>query len=516
LQGLLAYFTRSFHDFIIECDSDGQILSIWSSNGAVSHAFRRSLIGRPLGELAGPRFSPLLRAIIRRVLQGPRHHPEVVDFSSAIGGVPTSFRAQISRAGAENFPSWVVIHVQDVTSRQLADIRLRASAALVSNAAEIAEMGVWETDLASQSTYWSPETFRLYGLAPVVPPQQPADLWPLPHFKHARRLRRKFAKAVRSAVPFRFSDQYTRPDGSIRKMVGAGAPVTDDSGKVVRVVGVIRDITHESHTAANLRRLSDQLLKVRSDEQRRMGRELHETTAQTLAALKMTLGQIGRSIPARDDRIQKLLRSSEDLARNAVREVRFVSSLLHPPLLDEAGLPAALRTYARLFAERGGLPITVQIQDDFGRLDEEIELAIFRIAQESLTNVQRHARAARACVRVNRTASRVAIQVKDDGVGFAFHPKKSTLSAPLGVGIVGMRERVEQMGGHFQIITAPRKGTTVRAWLPIHSLKETADDRKNSAEGRIPLKGGISRSARRRPRHRSQGSARVARTRNRP
>jgi signal transduction histidine kinase len=402
------------------------------------------------------------------------------------------------------------LRIQDTTAQHNLEERLRQSEILLQHAEEVADMGTWEYDLKTGHARWSKQLFRLHGLNPSHVPLKIDELWRTLNFKNVEKLRREFETTVRAGLPFRFSEPYTLPDGSVRILDGLGAPVTDPAGKIVRVLGVTRDITSHSRTQANMRWLSHQLLTIRGEEQRRMSRELHETTSQTLAALKMTLAQISRSVPRRNNRIHQLVKASRDLASAAVREVRFVSSFLHPPLLEETGLAVALRSYAKLFAERGGVPVQVHISEDFGRIQKETELTIFRIAQESLTNVHRHARATAASLRVERDDKSVTIEIKDDGIGIFHVIPEATARVPLGVGIAGIRERVDQLHGTFDIISAPGNGTSIRAMLPLNPAKEIQHELKTDAQRGRRAKT-LSDSRRRRSRDRPARNSQLAR-----
>jgi PAS domain S-box-containing protein len=382
---------------------------------------------------------------------------------------------------ASTAPRTGVLRVKDITDQHLLEQRLHDSQVMLEHAEEIADMGTWEYDSAKGAVIWSKQHSRLHGLDQNHLPSNVDELWRALNFKNSEKLQKDFESAIRAGQPFRFSEPYTLPDGSVRILDGLAAPVADAAGKVVRVVGVTRDVTSLARAQANLRWLSHQLLTIRSEEQRRMSRELHETTAQTLAALKMTLAQIARSVPRHNNKVQKLVRASATLASAAVREVRFVSSFLHPPMLEETGLVTALGSYAKLFAERGGVPVQVHIASNFGRLEKSLELTVFRIVQESLTNVHRHARANLASVRIERNAGTVMVEIKDDGIGIFHVLPGSQDQVPLGVGIAGIRERVDQLHGQFDIISTPGAGTTIRALIPV-TTEEIQNDHKTYVE----------------------------------
>ena len=495
-----ASIIRRFHEFIFEFDPAGKILCMWSSNAALSFEFRRRRLGSPLHKLLGSARWLFLRRALRRISR--KAASLHFQLPLVLARQSRWFELTLARSGQSAAASpYFVLHSKDVTSRRALAERLRNAEIMLEHAEEIAQIGTWELDLKSGKVLWSRQLFKLHGIDPVQHPPRLDDIWRTLKFKNIEKLRRDFESSVDTGSLFRFSEPYTLPDGSIRMLEGLAAPVADSTGKVVRFVGVTRDVTSQSRTQANLRWLSHQLLTIRNEEQRRVSRELHETTAQTLAALKMTLGQIGRSVPRRNSKVHKLVKTSASLASDAVREVRFVSSFLHPPMLEETGLVTALRSYTKLFAERGGVPVKAEIANDFGRLDPGLELTIFRIVQESLTNVHRHARATSASVRIERDPNFVRVEIKDDGIGIYHVLPDTSAQVSLGVGLAGMRERIDQLQGQFDIVSAVGAGTTIRALLPIAQKEMKHDDQTDAKRERRAQT--LSDSRRRRPRHRA-------------
>ena len=495
-----ASIIRRFHEFIFEFDPAGKILCMWSSNAALSFEFRRRRLGSPLHKLLGSARWLFLRRALRRISR--KAASLHFQLPLVLARQSRWFELTLARSGQSAAASpYFVLHSKDVTSRRALAERLRNAEIMLEHAEEIAQIGTWELDLKSGKVLWSRQLFKLHGIDPAQHPPRLDDIWRTLKFKNIEKLRRDFESSVHTGSLFRFSEPYTLPDGSIRMLEGLAAPVADSTGKVVRFVGVTRDVTSQSRTQANLRWLSHQLLTIRNEEQRRVSRELHETTAQTLAALKMTLGQIGRSVPRRNSKVHKLVKTSASLASDAVREVRFVSSFLHPPMLEETGLVTALRSYTKLFAERGGVPVKAEIANDFGRLDPGLELTIFRIVQESLTNVHRHARATSASVRIERDPNFVRVEIKDDGIGIYHVLPDTSAQVSLGVGLAGMRERIDQLQGQFDIVSAVGAGTTIRALLPIAQKEMKHDDQTDAKRERRAQT--ISDSRRRRSRHRA-------------
>jgi len=219
--------------------------------------------------------------------------------------------------------------------------------------------------------------------------------------------------------------------------------------------------------AANqeLRGLAARLMQSQDDERRRIARELHDSIGQTLAALTMNLTTVVADI---DKLALTGKKASESLAlvEEVNKEVRTVSYLLHPPLLDEAGLASALRWYAEGFSERSKIKVDLDIPEDFGRFPQELETAIFRTVQECLTNIHRHSGSPIAKIHLAHTEGEIRLKVEDRGVGIpAEKLDEATSPGTLGVGVRGMRERVRQLGGSLDI-QSDRSGTTVAARMP--------------------------------------------------
>lgn len=216
----------------------------------------------------------------------------------------------------------------------------------------------------------------------------------------------------------------------------------------------------------NLRELSARLMQLQDDERRRIARELHDSVGQTLAALGMNLSLVRNDVE-RLSGIISTLNDSENLIREMSSEVRTISHLLHPPLLDEAGLCSALRWYVDGFAQRSGIKVELNMPDDFGRLPAEMETAIFRVVQESLTNIHRHSGSPVAKIQLREPGEQVVVEIADKGKGIPREKleEMSSTGTP-GVGIRGMRERLRQLGGALDIESG-KSGTVVVVKLPV-------------------------------------------------
>jgi signal transduction histidine kinase len=215
--------------------------------------------------------------------------------------------------------------------------------------------------------------------------------------------------------------------------------------------------------------LSSQILHLQDEERRRLARDLHDSTGQLLAALTMNLDMIGHAAEALDARSRRALVESRSLAEQCVREVRTLAYLLHPPMLDELGLVTAVRWYVEGFTKRSGIHVVMDLPE-IGRLPAPIETAIFRVVQEGLANLHRHASTRTASIRLRATADGVALEIHDEGRGLrdAGTPRNGKpRQQALGVGIQGMGERMRQLGGTFDI-EFTESGSTVRVSVPLN------------------------------------------------
>jgi signal transduction histidine kinase len=238
----------------------------------------------------------------------------------------------------------------------------------------------------------------------------------------------------------------------------------------------VRERTADLDTANHsLRELSARLLQLQDDERRRIARELHDSVGQMLVALTMNLSAVRLDVE-RLSKITHALTDSENLVQEMSSEVRTISHLLHPPLLDEAGLLSALRWYVEGFVRRSKIEVDLDLPDNFGRLPRESETAIFRVVQECLTNIHRHSGSSVAKIRVRQRDRDVLVDIEDKGKGIP--PEKiqemASAGAP-GVGIRGMRERLRQLGGTLDV-HSNGNGTVIHVCLPIADAPATTTD----------------------------------------
>jgi signal transduction histidine kinase len=235
----------------------------------------------------------------------------------------------------------------------------------------------------------------------------------------------------------------------------------------------VKERTAELDSAnRNLRDLSSHLMQLQDEERRRIARELHDSVGQMLAALSINLRSVGTDLE-RLSQTGKTILDSSALVQEINTEVRTISHLLHPPLLDEAGLVSALRWYIDGFSQRSKIEVHLDVADDMGRFSPELETAVFRIVQECLTNVHRHSGSPTARVRLTHSGGELRLRVEDDGTGMAPEKIDGKAGAIPGVGIRGMQERVRQLGGTLEV-RSNHKGTVVETHLPTKSSAAAA------------------------------------------
>ena len=264
--------------------------------------------------------------------------------------------------------------------------------------------------------------------------------------------------------------------GQYRWILDRGVPRYAPDGTFEGYVGGCLDI-HDQKEAAEKVRIADdmtRLMKAQDEERRRIARELHDCAGQTLAVLGMSLAQLVRRAEGIAPELAREGKAIEEMVQQLHREIRTTSYLLHPPLLDESGLSSALNLYVDGLAERSYVAITLDVDANVGRLPSDMELAIFRLVQECLTNIHRHSGSKTAHIRVAREGESVRTEVRDHGKGISPERLLEIQSHAAGVGIRGIRERIRQFHGEMKM-ESNGSGTSVIVSIPIPKEVRSAD-----------------------------------------
>ena len=267
-----------------------------------------------------------------------------------------------------------------------------------------------------------------------------------------------------TAQAMRWLELYARQAASFIERWQHETQLRQYRGKLEQLVGERTAELVEANR--QLGKFGAKLLQAQDQERRRLARELHDSAGQTITLINLNLSEIEQRLNGSDPDGSGLLKETSRLMRQLSQEIRTASYLLHPPLLDEMGLPAALEAYASGLAGRSSVKIDVEIAEGFGRLTPDQELAIFRIVQEALTNVHRHTDSPWAAIRLWRDAERIQLEIKDGGCGMSSEVLAGVQAQGAGVGIAGMRERVRNLGGETKIESGP-SGTTLSVTMPV-------------------------------------------------
>jgi signal transduction histidine kinase len=229
----------------------------------------------------------------------------------------------------------------------------------------------------------------------------------------------------------------------------------------------------QAEEAAKEKEFSSRLLKLQDEERRRIARELHDGVGQLLAAISMNADTVGREKSQLSPDAARCVEENAKLIQEVSADIRTLSYLFHPPLLDEMGLGYALKWYVDGFSERSKIATNLELASDWERLPEDYELCLFRIAQECLTNIHRHSGGSSARLRLLRSAAEIQLEVTDDGKGLDYKTQSKIASGETpGVGMRGIRERIKQLGGSVEI-RSNGHGTTVIATVPIEACRST-------------------------------------------
>jgi PAS domain S-box-containing protein len=273
-----------------------------------------------------------------------------------------------------------------------------------------------------------------------------------------------------------------RKDGSRFWVNAVAMALRDKSGQLVGFSKITRDVTERmrqreelSKSEEALRNLSLNLLRTQDEERKRIGREMHDSLGQYLSALKMKLGTLRISHRDLDPKTAEEIAQCSSILEECVKEVRTISYLLYPPMLEEMGLKSAVNWYLEGFAERSGIKTSFDVSTDFERVSRVIELALFRVLQESLNNVHKHSGSTRVDIHLSLANGIVTLEIRDYGKGLpelSMQFDKGLSTSPLGIGLRGMAERARQLGGEF-VIANVDPGACVRVKIPAQEESRT-------------------------------------------
>jgi PAS domain S-box-containing protein len=488
----LAAIVDSSDDVIVSKDLNG-IINTW--NSAAERVFGYSAaeaVGQPITIIIPAELRDEERQILARLRRGERiDHFETVRVTKSGARLDVSITiSPIKDATGKIIGASKIL--RDITDRRRTNALLREKEDLLR--AAFAQTYSYLCLLSLDGTIIEANRAALEGTGYQryeVVGKKIWEIWwaNLPEEQHI--LKRSLATAA-EGLSVREECSYSMRDGSIRFADRSFNPVFNEKRQVVSIVASGLDITEQRLTRGMLegrvaertrelelknlellkqadvvRELSARLLQIQDDERRRIARELHDSIGQLLAAVSMNTAHASREAGKLSPSASSALTENAALLEQISTEIRTISHLLHPPLLDEIGLQSALQWYIDGFGERSKINVTLELPDNFGRLPRDVELTLFRIVQECLTNIHRHSGSNVASVRVFRPPNAVHLEVRDQGKGIPEEMQHTIAFGELhGVGLRGMRERLRQLGGHL-LVQSDSAGTTVIAKLPM-------------------------------------------------
>jgi PAS domain S-box-containing protein len=365
----------------------------------------------------------------------------------------------------------VGVVANDITDRRLTEQALREQRTLLAEAQKVAGLGSWEWDPDTGRVSWSSELYRILGVLPQDLPPSFENYLERVHPEDRQQSGATVARALMDSRGFSMLERIVRPGGEVRYLRSQGEVVRNERGKPIKILVACVDITEQRHSEAALRQaaqdlhgLTRRLVQAEEAERRRLARELHDRVGQSLSALNINLDIISRESHALTPALRQRLDDSLGLVDSTLQSIENVMAELRPPLLDEYGLGAALGWHAEEFARRTGVRVAVADRNPAGSKNArpDAAVALFRIAQEALNNVLKHAKATSVRLDVSATDEELILDVQDDGQGF------DLASARRGRwGMTTMRERAEAAGGQLHIASSPGEGTRLHARVPL-------------------------------------------------
>jgi PAS domain S-box-containing protein len=371
---------------------------------------------------------------------------------------------------ASGKPLQVAGYLLDITNRKEAEQVLREQQMSLNHAQAIAKLGSWESHLASGEERWSDEVFRILGYAPCAFPPSQARLLERIHAEDRDRVQQRLKKAVDGESGFDTEFRVVRPDGQQRFVRCRGEIARNHRGQGEAVIGTLLDFTERKQTEISLeqsrqtlRELARHLQSIREEERGNIARQIHDELGQSLAAMKIDIVRLRSRLGAESPQVNALLESMLGSVGATIETVQRVMEELRPSILDDLGLVPATEWQIEQFQRRTGILCSLSTLDSELDLSKEATTALFRILQETLTNVARHANARQVRVELSRMGPRLVLKVTDDGMGISSVALESNRS----LGILGMRERAQVFGGQVDIERGENGGTSVRVSLPL-------------------------------------------------
>lgn len=463
---------NSSPDAILASDGEGRIARVSEQAEEIFGYRRAELLGQPV-EVLVPELSRQIHAAHRQSYYAqPRVRPMGAGlelYGRRADGTEFPVDILLNLIETEDGPL-VLSVIRDITERKRAEEQLKRSEASLAEAQRLSHVGSWVFTLSPREIiFWSREHYQIFGFDPdkgLVPIQTVMDRI---HPEDRPMVDQAIECAIRDQRDFDQNYRIVLPDGTMKYCHSIGHPVLNHSGDVVEFTGTIMDVTQSKRSEEKLQRsfdqlraLTAQLQSVREEERKTVAREIHDELGQALTAIKLDVAALVRELPGNQGRAVQRSQSILKLLDETIQLVQRISTDLRPGILDDLGLAAAVEWAAEEFEARTGTKCRISIPDEDITSDPDGATALFRIFQETLTNVARHAKATEVDIRLAKENDNLVLEVHDNGLG----AREEQLSAAKSLGILGMRERALKLGGEFTILGISGGGTTVRVRIP--------------------------------------------------
>jgi PAS domain S-box-containing protein len=348
-----------------------------------------------------------------------------------------------------------------IARRQAEQENIRREAQLV-EAQQIASLGSYEWDVRANQVRRSDQLCRIFGVAPHEFEPTYEGYLNRVHPDDRATTKATIDAAFRDRQPFDFEERIVRPDGTIRFLRSQGQWTLDESGDPLKLVGICQDITERKQVEGQLHALSARLINAQEEERARLARELHDDLSQEIAVLSVAASNLKRHMDESDSAAQEQSDRIQERLLRVAEKIRLLSHNLHPAMLEYSGLEAALKKYCSDFTTLTGMTVAFQAHGSFEHLPKPVAMCVYRVAQEALQNVSKHAHVDQAQVALTRDAECLRLTVSDQGTGI-----DSLAAVSPGLGLVSMKERARMVGGAVNIETSPHRGTTLTLRIPL-------------------------------------------------
>jgi PAS domain S-box-containing protein len=353
----------------------------------------------------------------------------------------------------------------EITDRERTQKQLEKSEARLAQAERIAHLGNWDWNIETNDLAWSDEIYRVFGLTPQQFGATYNAFLSYVHPEDRAFVEQSVNEALYQGKPYSIDHRIVLPSGLERLVHEEGEVTYDESGKPVRMLGTVLDITQHKRVEEELRALSHRLVRIQEEERRAIARELHDEIGQSLTVLRLMLERIAHS-PKKGS--GSILDEAQSVIKEVMMRVRKLSLELQPRMLDDLGLLPALLWHFERYSAQTQIHTNFQHSGLQRHLPQEVNTAAYRIVQEALTNVARYAEVNEVTIRAWANNDTLCLQIEDDGRGF----DPATLANGSSSGLFGMRERALALGGKLTVESAPGKGTQVTAELPISDARK--------------------------------------------